>query len=61
MNVMSPAVVIGFQDPLTVTVMEGGPPQMVCAEVKDFGLQLDPFDSVPLDIRTGTGIDIVYS
>ena len=33
---------------------------MVCAEVKDFGLQLDPFDSVPLDIRTGTGTYIVY-
>lgn len=52
-----PAVVIGFQDDSTsVSITEGGPSQMICAEVKGFGLELDPFDSVPLDLTTDTGI-----
>ena len=51
------AVVIGFQDGSTsVNITEGDPPQMICAEVKPFGLELDPFDSVPLDLRTDPGI-----
>ena len=55
---MAPAVVIGFSDSNTsVTFVEGGPSQIICADVKPEGLELDPFDSVPLNIGlTGLGI-----
>ena len=53
-----PAVVIGFQENSTsVNITEGGSPQMICAEVKVFGLQLDRFDSVPLNIQAEMGIN----
>ena len=43
---------IGFANTsLAFNLMEGDPAQLVCAEVKDFGLGLDQFDRVPLNIR----------
>jgi hypothetical protein len=48
------AVVIGFKNSLEA-VVEGGT-TTVCAEVKPEGLRLDPFDSVPLIIRTNPGL-----
>ena len=47
------AVVIGFKNSLE-TVMEGGT-KSVCAVVKPDGLMLDPFDRVPLTVRTDPG------
>ena len=44
------AVVIGFAN-TSLALMEGDPAQLVCAEVKDFGLALDQFDRVPLNIN----------
>lgn len=48
------AVVIGFADS-SVMVTEGAS-QSVCAEVQSIGLQLDPFDNVPLSINADNGI-----
>ena len=54
------AIVIGFSDSnSSVTVMEGGPAQVVCVDIKPQGLPLDPFDFVPLNLQTGIGVDIV--
>ena len=50
------AVVIGFQDNSTSVDMTEGGSARICAEVKQFGLELDPFDSVPLDLMTVQGI-----
>ena len=47
------AVVIGFKNKFE-TVMEGGT-KSICAVVKSDGLMLDPFDHVPLTIRTDPG------
>ena len=51
------AVVIGFSDSnSSVEFIEGGPSQVICADVKSEGLELDPFDSVPLSVMiTGLG------
>jgi hypothetical protein len=46
--------VIGFKNSGEV-VVEGGTTS-VCAEVKPEGLRLDPFDRVPLTIRTNPGL-----
>ena len=47
-----PAVVIGFSnDNSSVTTTEGDSAQTICLEVKPEGLRLDPFDTVPLNIR----------
>ena len=46
------AVVIGFSnDNSSVIITEGDPAQTICLEVKAEGLRLDPFDTVPLNIR----------
>ena len=47
------AIVIGFKNSFE-TVMEGGM-KSVCAVIKPDGLILDPFDRVPLIIRTDPG------
>ena len=53
---MTPAVVIGFSDSnSSVILVEGGPTQTVCVDVKPFGLPVDPFDQVPLIIQTDRG------
>ena len=62
---MTPAVVIGFSDSnSSVILLEGGPTQTVCVDVKRYGLPIDPFDQVPLIIQTDRGavhaIMIIY-
>lgn len=54
---MSTAVVIGFKKSFEA-VMEGGT-NRICAKVKSEGLRLDPFDRVPLTIRTNPGIHYI--
>lgn len=50
---LDPAVVIGSTMP--VTVVEGGPPQMVNIIVKREGLRLDPTDTVRINVWICSG------
>ena len=47
---MPTAVVIGFKNSFEAVVE--GRNTTVCAEVKEEGLRLDPFDRVPLAVQT---------
>ena len=47
------AVLLGFIDTnSSVILTEGGENQKVCVDIKPEGLPLDPFDYIPLTIRT---------
>ena len=48
------AVVIGFKN--SFEAVTEGEMTSVCAEVKPEGLMLDPFDEIPLSIRTNQGM-----
>ena len=46
-------MLIGFADSnSSVTLIEGGPRQRICVDIKPLGLPLDLFDYIPLTIRT---------
>ena len=47
------AVLLGFVDSnSSVILTEGGINQAICVDIKPEGLPLDPFDYIPLTIRT---------
>ena len=56
---MLSAVVIGFKN--SFEAMVEGRTIAICAEVKPEGLRLDPFDRVPLSIRTNPGMWTPFS
>ena len=60
-NFYPTAVLLGFVDSnSSVILTEGGENQLVCVDIKSEGLPLDPFDYIPLTIRTESlGITLI--